>query len=116
MVEKLEAAEDGIGEISIEDTTKCIPDAARTVEFETVGGRNQLVKKSKEHIEAEKILRVKIGKELTAAKRKLAKQRRKYKARRVIQTMHFTKNKNEGCHSLLCHADGRGTRDRQKMG
>ena len=38
IVEKLEAAE---GAISFEDITKCIPNAARTVDFETAGGRNK---------------------------------------------------------------------------
>ena len=57
IVEKQEAAEDVMGEISIEDITKCIPNAARVVEFEKAGGRNQLVKKTVEHLEAERNLR-----------------------------------------------------------
>ena len=36
-VGKLEAAGDVMGEISIEDIIKCIPNAAKAVEFETTG-------------------------------------------------------------------------------
>ena len=59
------------------------------------------MKKTKEHLEAEKNLRGKIGEELKEAKRNLAKQRR-YRARRTIQELQKGKNKNEGCHALYC--------------
>ena len=35
------------------------------------------------------------------AKRNLAKQSRKYRARRIIQTLQNAKNKNDGCLTLL---------------
>ena len=41
MVEGLEAAEDVMGEGSIDDITECIPKAARPVEFESAGKREQ---------------------------------------------------------------------------
>ena len=43
-----------VGKISIEDTRKSLPEAARAATFERRGGRSQLVKRKKEHIEAEK--------------------------------------------------------------
>ena len=60
IVGKLEAAEDVMGEISIEDITKCIPNAARAVEFETTRGMINW-KKTAEHLEAEKNLRRRMG-------------------------------------------------------
>ena len=41
IVGSLEAAEDVMGEVSIEDITECIPKAARAVDFESAGGRNR---------------------------------------------------------------------------
>ena len=69
-----------MGEISIDDISKNIPKAARAVEFESLGGGNKLVKKTKKHLEVEKKLRGKAGEELKEAKRELAKQKRKYRA------------------------------------
>ena len=54
----LEAAEDVMGEVSIEDITECIPKAASAVDFESDGWRNKLVnlrgKTLAEHLEAGK--------------------------------------------------------------
>ena len=69
------------------------------------------MKKTKEHLKAEKNVRGKIGEELKEAKRNLAKQRR-YRARRTIQGLQKGKNKNEGCHAL--YSGIRTTGDRQK--
>ena len=55
IVESLEDAEDVMGEISIDDITKNTPKAAGAVEFESSGGGNKLVKKTKERLEAEKM-------------------------------------------------------------
>ena len=55
-VESLEATEDVLG-VDIEDITKCIQKATRAVEFESTGGRNTLVRKTKEHLETVKNLR-----------------------------------------------------------
>ena len=44
IVESLEAAEDVMGEVSIEDITECIPKAARAVEFESAGREKQIGK------------------------------------------------------------------------
>ena len=41
IVESFPAAEDVMGEVSIEDITECTPKASRTVEFESAGGRNK---------------------------------------------------------------------------
>ena len=47
-----------LGGIRIEDIAKNLPRAARAIEFESSrGGGNKLVKKTKEHLEAEKNLR-----------------------------------------------------------
>ena len=71
----LEDAEDLMGDISIEDIVKNLPRAARAPEFESSGGEgNKLVKKTEEHLEAEKNLRGKDGDELKTAKRGLTKQ------------------------------------------
>ena len=48
------------------------------------------------------------------AKRKLAKQRRKYRASRIIQTLQKAKNKNDGCLTLYCENENGTTCDRQK--
>ena len=56
----VEAAEDVMGEISIEDITTCIPNAARAVEFETTRGIINWKMKA-EHLEAEKNLRRRMG-------------------------------------------------------
>ena len=50
----MEAAQDAVVEISIEDITTILPEAARAIHFERAGVRCQLVKKTKEHSEAEK--------------------------------------------------------------
>ena len=63
IVESLEEAEDVMGDISIEDITKKLPMAARAVEFESTGGRNRLIKKTRDHLEAEKSLTGKEGEE-----------------------------------------------------
>ena len=94
------AAEDVMGEISIDDITKNIPKAAGEVEFDSAGRGNKPVKKTKEHLEAEKKLRGKAGEELNVSKRELAKPRRKYRAIRIIQEMQKVKNKHAGCQAL----------------
>ena len=63
-MERLEEAQDLMGEVSIEDITKNLLTAAKAVEFESKVGRNRLVKKTREHLEAEKNLRRKEGEEL----------------------------------------------------
>ena len=68
IVGSLEGAEDPMGDISIEDITKNLPNAAKAIEFESTGGGNRWIKKTKEHLEAEKILRGKDGDELKMAK------------------------------------------------
>ena len=68
IVGSLEDAEDPMGDTSIEDITKNLPNAAKAIEFETTGGGNRLSKKTKEHLEAEKNLRGKDGDELKMAK------------------------------------------------
>ena len=57
VVSSLEAAEDAVGEISIGDITTIILGAAMARIFERNGVRSQFVKKTKEHVEAEKNLR-----------------------------------------------------------
>ena len=47
MMEGLEAAEDVIEEVSIDDITECTPKAASAVELESTGGGHRLVKKAK---------------------------------------------------------------------
>ena len=74
IAQELEEAQDLIGEVSIEDITKNLPKAAKAVEFESRGGRNKMVRKTQEHLEAEKNLKGKEGEEL-----KISEQRRKYK-------------------------------------
>ena len=88
--------------VSIEDITECIPEAAKAVEFESAAMRNRSVKKTREHLEAEKNVRGRTGEELKMANWNLAKQWRKYRARRIIQTLQKAKNKNEGCLTLYC--------------
>ena len=72
-----------------------------------------MVKKTKEHLEAEKNLRGKEGDALTMAKRELTKQRRRYKARRIMQEVQKAKKKQNACHELYCEKGGE-TSDRQK--
>ena len=82
----LEEAEDLMGDINIEDIVENLPMAARAIEFESSrGGGAKMVKNTEEHLEAEKNLRGKEGDALNMAKRELTKQRRRYKARRIIQ-------------------------------
>ena len=111
----LEAAEDVMGEVSIEDITECIPKAASTVDIESAGRRNRLVKKTAELLEAERNLRGKIEEELKDAEKELGKQRRKYRARRIIQSLQEKQNQNEVCVTLYCENEKRTTCDRQKM-
>ena len=49
-----------------------------------------------------------------AAKENLSKQRRKYKARRILQEMQKVKSKQIVCHDLYCEREGETTSDRQK--
>ena len=79
--------------------------------FESVGGGNRLVKKTKEHLEAEKSLRGRTGEELEEAERNLAKQRRGYRARRTMQETQKVKNKQAGLSSIFCE-EGETTIDR----
>ena len=55
IVEELEKAQDLMGEVL--DMTNNLPRAAEAVEFESRGGRNRMVRKTREHLEAEKSLR-----------------------------------------------------------
>ena len=64
IVEEMEEAQDLMGEVSIGDITKNLPKAAKAVEFESNGGTNKTVKKTREHLEAEKSLKGKEGEEL----------------------------------------------------
>ena len=84
-MESLEDAEDMMGHLSIEDITKKLQMAARAFGFESTGGRNSMVRKTREHLEAEMNLKGTEGDKLKIAKRKLSKQRRTYKARRILQ-------------------------------
>ena len=47
-------------------------------------------------------------------KRELVKQRKKYRARRIIQEMQKVKNKHAGCQALHCEKEKATTSDRQK--
>ena len=105
IVESLEDAEDVMGEVSIDDITKCIPKASRAVHVESAGGGNKLVKRKKGHLEGENNLRGTIRKEMKETQRQLAKQR-KYKARRTIQELLKMKNTDAGCHALYCVQEG----------
>ena len=106
--------EDVMGEISIDDITKNTPKAARAVDFESSGGGNKLAKKTKERLESEKKFWWKAGEELKEAKRNLAKQRRKYRARKIIQKMQKVNNRHAGCHALFFCVKKRTLSDRQK--
>ena len=57
-----------------------MPKAAKAVKFESTGGKNRMVKKTREHLEAEKTVRGKEGEESKIVERELSKQRRKYRA------------------------------------
>ena len=100
-MESLEDVEDVMGGISIEDITNNLPNAARAVEFESTEGGNELVKKTKEQPN----LQGKIGEYLKEAKREQAKQRRKYRARRIIQEMQEVTNKHAGCQATFCEKE-----------
>ena len=64
-----------MGDIGIEDLSNNLQGATRAVEFESTGGGSKLVRKTNEHLEAEKNLQGKSGDELNMAKRELTKQR-----------------------------------------
>ena len=98
----LEAAEDVIEEVSIKTSQKYFPKAAGAVDFQSAGWRNRQVKKTAEHLEAERNLRGIFGEELKMATRNLAKQRRKYRAKRIIQSLQKEKNQNVVCSTLYC--------------
>ena len=72
-----------------------------------------LVKKTREHLEAEKNLRGKDSDVLKMATRKLTKQRRRYIARRIMQEMPKVKNKQAACQALDCGKEGETTSDKQ---
>ena len=91
IVGSLEGAADLMGDINIEDVTKNLRNAARAVEFESSGGRNKLVKRTIEHLEAERTLRGKDGNELKMSETKLTRQRRTYRARRIMQDVQKVK-------------------------
>ena len=78
LVGSLENAEDFMGDIRIQDITKNLPRAARAIELESSrGGGSKIVKKTKEHLEAERNLRGTDGDEPKIAKRELTKQKKK---------------------------------------
>ena len=112
IVGSLEDAEDPMGDVSIEGITKKLLNAARAVDFESIGGGNRLIKKTKEHLEAEEKLRGTDGDELKIAKRELIKQRRRYRARRMMQEMQKVQ-KEAGCQALFVKK-GETVSDRQK--
>ena len=92
-----------------------LPMAAIAIEFESIrGGGAKMVKKIKEHLEAEKNLRGKEGDALKITKRELTKQRRRYKARRIIQEVQKAKKKQNACRELPCEKEGGKASDRQK--
>ena len=72
-----------------------------------------MVKKTKEHLEAERRLRGKEGDALKMANRELTKQRRRHRARRIIQEVQKAKKKHNACHELYCDKGGK-TSERQK--
>ena len=57
IVESFEDASDLMCDVSIEDITEVLSEASSSSEFESSGKRSRIVKKSKEHIEAEMNLR-----------------------------------------------------------
>ena len=107
LVAGLEDAEDLMGDISIEDMVKNLPRAARAIEFESSrGGGAKMVKKTKEHLDAEKNLRGKDDDELKMAKRELTKHRRRYRARRIMQEVQKVMKNTNACHKLYCENEG----------
>ena len=105
----LDDAEDLMGDINIEDNVENLSIAA-TIK----GGGAKRVKKTKEHLEAEKNLRGKGADALTKAKRELTKQRRRYKARRITQEVEQAKKKQNACREVHFEKEGGKTTDRQK--
>ena len=110
LVESLEDAENILGEVSTEDMSKKWPKAARSFEFESARGGNKAVRKTLEHLEAEKNLRGKEGEE--AARRRLSKHRRKFKAQRIVEETKKAKTNQDMCKSLFCGKEEGPTDDR----
>ena len=65
-----------------------------------------MVRKTPEHLEAEKNLRGKEDEGLKVAKRELSKQRRKYKGGRILQETLKAKCMQNTCNSLFCVKEG----------
>ena len=61
IVGSLEDAEDPMGDISIEDITKNLPNAAKAIEFESTGGGNRLIKKRKSILRRRRICEEKMA-------------------------------------------------------
>ena len=107
LVAGLEDAEDLLSDISIEDMVKNLPTAARAIEFESSRGEGaKMVKKTKEHFDAEKNLRGKDDDELKMAKKELTKHRRRYRARRIMQEVQKVMKNTNACHKLYCENEG----------
>ena len=97
-------------DISIEAITKNLPRAARAVEFESTGGRNKLVKKTKEQLEVEKFARENWRR--TEDGHKGSDQTKK--EIQSLQGMQKVKNKQATSQALYCEKEGENTSDRQK--
>ena len=115
LVAGLRDAEDLMDDISIEDMVKNLLRSARAIELESSrGGEAKMMKKTKERLDVEKNSRGKDGDELKMARRELTKQRRKYRARRIMQEVQKVKNKQTACHGLYCRKEGGKTSGRQQ--
>ena len=112
-VESLEDAEDMMGHLSIEDITKKLPMAARAFGFESTGGRNSMVRQTREHLEAEMNLKGTEGDKL-----KLPKESCPSKEGRTKPEVFCRRQKDKGkqriCHALYCERVRGTTSDRQK--